>query len=1422
MRKYLLFALLLCIQWSAHGQTSYDYRYWFDMDEGNQHTGTSSTGSWNIETDLSGLDCSLHAIHIQVKDTSGVWSAPKTRYFMKMPNRTLAGGNYWFDNDFLSRQPLATVNGKFDVDVSSMSETLHYIHFQANDAAGYVSSPFTSLFMKLPIEKSLSYRYWIDNDQTTMKSGKLTGESMMFDVSDLTDGFHVITLQVDGNGGSSIPANRMFIKIPQTEGVSELTCMCSIDDRVYKQEKVAPSGGVVDWQFDVSTLEQGLHRIQVQVFTPSGAATNIYNGFFFRIPMDGELQNMNLVYSIDGGDHKSIKGSYNNGMFHFDMDVASIEDGLHNMTYMLASETGTSTKVNTAFFMKTPVGGPGIISYKYWLNDYEDETRDVKLEERKNPYDLITLLPVDTCPIRSSCFHFEIQYDGIPMVYAKNDIHFQFYDVSNRVAEAHKQYVDYNVGETITDLTLLESGKCNIEKPTENEVKWFKIEACEGDTIAFRSDQATSIQVFSPTGKEIYNVSGYESTNWSGCHTWEDGLHYVAVHDVQGIQTNVTLEYMHMDKHDVVDQDVKVVGNGGCSTITFKGNGFRDLYAVDFVTGGGDTISSKAINYESDAIVNITFDFTDRKKGKYDALFHFTTEIKEFDNNIVVEEAKQILLDLDVRYPNSFLLGSSVTYTVSVTNNGNSTAYDVPLELKLQAGNSFDNIESIVFTDSEGNEFNNLTLDEIDTDSMDQETIFIIENELKRYNGLQNFIVKRDSVEKKEYGFLDMYLTIQPSERSVFYITLKSKSSVTLEARIPSEWITVNTRNNAGYNSNSKSHAPSDNGLCCYKEAAECLMDVTVAMVGFLPVSGCIDILSFYAYTTIEIACNEGNSLMDKANDFFASTAEGNKNHESYRQKGISAIISCVTGKLFDKLVKPIVERLKILKKELDGLDYKLRDTQRDKKFFLKELENAKVKHQEFATQYNKNLEDAVVALNNGDYVAAKELYDKAEKAKNEMLKYKQMQNEYSERISSLDDLINSYQTDIDKILDEIKKGRLEEIAKKEELREILDNIRNSINVFKDVRECRKTWDETIPDCPKYPQYDGGSSSPVTSWDPNDIKGYRAESGSKAVKKDQKELYYTIEFENDTAFATASAQDVYLTDTLDGRYLDLESFAPTGLKIGDKKVELDGKPNFVTTVDMRPSINAIAQVECNYDSKTGIAKWHFSSLDPMTMEPVENPMDGFLPINNSDGDGMGEVSFNINLKDDFEDGTEIKNRASIVFDYNDAIITPTWTNIIDATAPISRAADIEHSSDSTAVLSIEATDELSGMWRYDVYVQYGSGAWFLAAENVPADTTATVKIYEGIDHGFYVVATDSAGNVEQKEPMRELSYNLTSVVKGDVNGDGRISIVDITMVTNAVLKKEDENFNAEAADMNLDGRVSIVDATMITNIILKK
>ena len=109
------------------------------------------------------------------------------------------------------------------------------------------------------------------------------------------------------------------------------------------------------------------------------------------------------------------------------------------------------------------------------------------------------------------------------------------------------------------------------------------------------------------------------------------------------------------------------------------------------------------------------------------------------------------------------------------------------------------------------------------------------------------------------------------------------------------------------------------------------------------------------------------------------------------------------------------------------------------------------------------------------------------------------------------------------------------------------------------------------------------------------------------------------------------------------------------------------------------------------------------------------------------------------------------------------------------------------------------------------------GHWERVAMNIPTDSTAEVRIYDGIDYGFYVVATDSAGNVERKEAEREYSLRLSDRIRGDVNGDGQVGIADIVAVTSHIAKT-DESITLKDADVNGDGQVGIADIIAVTDI----
>ncbi|MGX8713776.1 MAG: hypothetical protein ACSW8I_08900, partial [bacterium] len=243
------------------------------------------------------------------------------------------------------------------------------------------------------------------------------------------------------------------------------------------------------------------------------------------------------------------------------------------------------------------------------------------------------------------------------------------------------------------------------------------------------------------------------------------------------------------------------------------------------------------------------------------------------------------------------------------------------------------------------------------------------------------------------------------------------------------------------------------------------------------------------------------------------------------------------------------------------------------------------------------------------------------------------------------------------------------------------------------------------------------------------------------------------------AFATAPAHTIRIVDTLDATVFDLASFSASSFCIGKHKVDIKGGQSFIRTVDMRPDIDLIAEVRLNFSKSTGVAEWVFRSLNPATLQTETNPMVGILPVN-TDGSGVGDVCFNINRKRRLQDSTLIDNHASIIFDNEAPIATPVWRNIMDVKPPVS-IIDSMTFVDDTVYLTMAATDNLSGVWRYHVYGMRDS-IWYPLISDIEADSVA-VFVLDSTFQGYRTIAVDSAGNAESLLPPAPTVYDTVRI-----------------------------------------------------------
>jgi len=268
----------------------------------------------------------------------------------------------------------------------------------------------------------------------------------------------------------------------------------------------------------------------------------------------------------------------------------------------------------------------------------------------------------------------------------------------------------------------------------------------------------------------------------------------------------------------------------------------------------------------------------------------------------------------------------------------------------------------------------------------------------------------------------------------------------------------------------------------------------------------------------------------------------------------------------------------------------------------------------------------------------------------------------------------------------------------------------------------------------------------VQSADPNEKTGVRRLTPQNYIPSSN--MLYGISFEN-MPDATAPAQEVVITDQLDITKLDPSTFELGQLTFGDTVINVPtGLTNYATEVDLRPANDLIVTVNANLDQNTGLVTWTFISLDPFTRLPPTNALAGFLPPNIDGVEGTGKVLFTISPKSTVITGDEIRNMATIVFDFNEPIETNEWLNTIDDSKPISSVQALAAQQTSTTfTVNWSGNDTGSGLNDYTLYVSENGGAFNPHIVGTTSTTTQFTGTYD-TTYAFYTIARDNAGNVE--------------------------------------------------------------------------
>lgn len=286
---------------------------------------------------------------------------------------------------------------------------------------------------------------------------------------------------------------------------------------------------------------------------------------------------------------------------------------------------------------------------------------------------------------------------------------------------------------------------------------------------------------------------------------------------------------------------------------------------------------------------------------------------------------------------------------------------------------------------------------------------------------------------------------------------------------------------------------------------------------------------------------------------------------------------------------------------------------------------------------------------------------------------------------------------------------------------------------------------------PQPPKQKDPSRSPTsirTSNDPNDKIGPAGFGSPGFIQPGV--MSYEVEFENDPRQATAAAQIVIVTDTLDSD-LDENTVFFTSFAFGSHSFTVpEGLSNYQTTIDLRPDgINLLVPITLDFNPETRVLTATFESLDPVTGLPPDDPDAGFLPVNNASHDGEGLFTYTVRPKNGLGTGTVIDNQASIVFDTNAAILTPTTHHTLDVGAPTSQVSTLPQISPGNFTVNWSGTDDGggSGIGVYDIYVSVDGGDYTIWKSAI-AETSAIYTGQGGKTYRFFSIARDNVGHIE--------------------------------------------------------------------------
>jgi len=217
-----------------------------------------------------------------------------------------------------------------------------------------------------------SLEYWLDTNFAQRNSVATTGSlSQNIDVSALRPGIHTLAVRVsDTKGRWGAPLLKYFLIGEKSITQNKLTSYEYCFDGNWDASVSGKFDKELTLDISLEGLREGLHHLLLRVADEKGRISQTVLKHFLvygEDPKERELTS--YKYWIDEFD-KAVKGVTSDGNVALDIDVSSLDKGLHTLGYQIGDNKGRWSAPRLLYFIvpDMEVGIDKLVAYEYWFN----------------------------------------------------------------------------------------------------------------------------------------------------------------------------------------------------------------------------------------------------------------------------------------------------------------------------------------------------------------------------------------------------------------------------------------------------------------------------------------------------------------------------------------------------------------------------------------------------------------------------------------------------------------------------------------------------------------------------------------------------------------------------------------------------------------------------------------------------------------------------------------------------------------------------------------------------------------------------------------------------------------------------------------------------------------------------------------------